>query len=138
MKSIVKTFIAIMALATSSAFAQKSSIDSPHNYKRPVFQQRKALAESNAIQVSSQSNYKIQNNLSSVHNYKRQGVANFTTESALVISKPSSNPMLLNPILSSSNYKSHFHTTEFGRQVAIRDMQTKQMQSKDTTITSTK
>jgi hypothetical protein len=134
----MKTFLAIMAMGAGSVYAQKSSIDSPHNYKRPVFQQHKALTKSNAIQISSQSDYKIQNNLSSVHNYKRQGTANFAFESALVISRPSSSPMQLNPILSSSNYKSHFHTTEFGRLIALRNIQSKLMQSKGKTITSTK
>jgi hypothetical protein len=140
MKNFVKTFLAVMALGSGSVYAQKSSIDSPHNYKRPVFQQRKALTESNALQISSQSSYKIQNNLSSVHNYKRQGTSNFATESALVISKPIVEPTLLNPLISPNHYKANFQSTEFGKQFAIRNMRLKQKPldeiAKDSTLTS--
>jgi len=120
MKNFIKYAFAFIALSSGSVYAQKSSIDSPHNYKRPVFQQRKALAESNSVTVFSQSSHQIKNNISSVHNYKRQGRVDFTSEAALAVQMPT-NSINFNPLLSSSNYKAHFTTTEFGKQIANKE-----------------
>ena len=111
MKNLIKYIIALIALGSNSVFAQKSSIDSPHNYKRPVFQQRKAMNESNGIVGFSQiSSYKFKNNIGSVHNYKRQGLNNFASESAFVLAIPSKNEVVFDPLLSPNNYKAHFIT----------------------------
>lgn len=119
MKNFIKYAFAFIAFSSGSVYAQKSSIDSPHNYKRPVFQQRKALAESNNVTIYSQPSHQIQNNISSVHNYKRQGRVDFTSEAALAVQMPT-NPITFNPLLSSNNYKAHFTTTEFGKQIASK------------------
>lgn len=120
MKTFVKYVFAFVALGSVSAYAQKSSIDSPHNYKRPVFQQRKALSESKNVTVFKQPTNQIKNDISSVHNYKRQGVVNFASEASLVIEMPATEPASLNPLLSSNHYKSQFQTTEYSRQMAIK------------------
>lgn len=120
MKNFIKYAFAFIAISSSSVYAQKSSIDSPHNYKRPVFQQRKALTESNSVTIYSQPSHQIQNNISSVHNYKRQGRVDFTSEAALAIQMPT-NPITFNPLVSSNNYKAHFTTTEFGKQIASKE-----------------
>ncbi len=112
-------------LVFSSAYAQKSSIDSPHNYKRPVFQQRKALAETNNVMIFSQPSHQIQNNSSSVHNYKRQGRVDFTLEAALAVQMPT-NPITFNPLLASNHYKAHFTATEFGKQIASKEINNNQ------------
>lgn len=120
MKNFIKYAFVFIAFGSGSVYAQKSSIDSPHNYKRPVFQQRKALAESNNVTIFSQSSHQIKNDISSVHNYKRQGLADFTSEAALAVQMPT-NPITFNLLLSSNNYKAHFTTTEFGKQVASKE-----------------
>lgn len=123
MKNFIKYAFAFIALSSGSVYAQKSSIDSPHNYKRPVFQQRKALAESNNVTIYSQPSHQIKN--SSVHNYKRQGRVDFSSEAALAVQIPT-NPITFNPLLSSNNYKGHFTTTEFGKQVASKETNSNQ------------
>ncbi|MFN3489429.1 MAG: hypothetical protein ACK4YV_09855 [Emticicia sp.] len=125
MKNFIKYMFALIALSSVSVYAQKSSIDSPHNYKRPVFQQRKALAESNNVTVFSQPLNQIKNNISSVHNYKRQGRIDFRTEAALAVQMPAT-AITFNPLLSSNNYKSHFTTTEFGKQIASKGISSNQ------------
>lgn len=120
MKNFIRYAFAFLALSSGSVYAQKSSIDSPHNYKRPVFQQRKALAESNSVTIYSQPSHQIKNDISSVHNYKRQGRVDFTSEAALAVQVPT-NPITFNPLLASNNYKAHFTTTEFGKQVVSKE-----------------
>ncbi len=125
MKNFIKYAFAFLAMASSSVYAQKASIDSPHNYKRPVFQQRKVFAESNSVTIYSQSSHQIKNSISSVHNYKRQGFVDFTSEAALALQIPT-NPTTFNPLRSSNNYKSHFITTDFGKQIAAKEVNTHQ------------
>ncbi len=120
MKTFVKYVFAFVALGSVSAYAQKSSIDSPHNYKRPVFQQRKALAESKNVTVFSQPSHKIKNDISSVHNYKRQGSVDFASEATLVVQMPATEPITLNPLLSANHYKSQFKATEYSTQMALK------------------
>ncbi len=90
MKNFIKYIIILIVLGFRTAHAQKSSLDSPHNYKRPVFQQRKAMQENKGGVTFGQnsSDYSFKNNISSVHNYKRQGVNDFASESAFVINMP--------------------------------------------------
>lgn len=125
MNSFIKYAFAFLAFSSGSVYAQKSSIDSPHNYKRPVFQQRKAWAESNNVTVFSQPWHQIQNNISSVHNYKRQGGVDFISEAALAVQMPT-NPITFNPLLASNHYKAHFTTTEFGKQIASKEINSNQ------------
>ena len=125
MKNFIKYAFALITLSSSSVYAQKSSIDSPHNYKRPVFQQRKALAESNSVTIYSQPSHQIKNDISSVHNYKRQGRVDFTSEAALAVQIPT-NAIIFNPLVSSNNYKAHFTTTEFGKQIASKETNSNQ------------
>ena len=132
MKNLIKYFFAFIALSSTSVYAQKSSLESPHNYKRPVFQQRKALAESNNLTILSRPSNQIKNDISSAHNYKRQGRIDFASEAALALVIPVS-PINFNPLLSSNYYKSHFATTEFGRQVISK----KEMDNNQTTINKT-
>ena len=120
MKTFVKYVFAFVALGCGSVYAQKSSIDSPHNYKRPVFQQRKALSESKNVTVMSQSSHQIKNDISSVHNYKRQGIVDFTSEAALVVEMPATEPTTLNPLLSANHYKSQSRITEYSPQMATK------------------
>ena len=121
MKNLIKSLFIVVLMISTSTFAQKSSIDSPHNYKRPVFQQRKALAESNAITAPIQANYQIQNNIRSAHNYKRQGTVDFVSESILVFSVSAKPEITMNPVLSSNHYKGHFQSTLYGKQVASKN-----------------
>jgi hypothetical protein len=125
MKNFIIYAFGFIAISSSSVYAQKSSIDSPHNYKRPVFQQGKALTESNATTIFSQPSHQIKNNISSVHNYKRQGIVDFTSEAALT-EQLSINFTTFNPLLSLNNYKAHFMTTEFGKQIASKKTNVKQ------------
>jgi hypothetical protein len=110
MRNFIKYGFAFMVLNLGSVYAQKSTIDSPHNYKRPVFQQRKSLIESNSVTVFSQSSHQIKNDISSVHNYKRQGRADFIAEAAIIVQMPAKT-IGLNPLLSLDNYKAIFKTT---------------------------
>ena len=125
MKNFIKYAFTFLVLGSSSVHAQKSSIDSPHNYKRPVFQQHKTLTESNHVIIYSQPSHQIKNDISSVHNYKRQGRVDFTSEAALVVQIPASR-INFNPLLSSNNYKAHFTTTEFGKQIASKESNSNQ------------
>lgn len=120
MKNFIIYAFAFIAISSISVHAQKSSIDSPHNYKRPVFQQGKALTESNNITIYSQPSNQIKSNISSVHNYKRQGIADFTSEASLAVQLSINSPTF-NPLLSSNNYKAHFTTTEFGKKIASKE-----------------
>ncbi len=119
MKNLIKYFIALVVLGTNTVYAQKPSIDSPHNYKRPVFQQKKVVQQGSRDVVFSQnqSEYQFKNNINSVHNYKRKGVRDFTSELPFTILIPVKNEIAFNPLLSSHNYKAHFVTTEFGKRM---------------------
>lgn len=119
MKTFLMCIFAFIALGVGSVYAQKSSIDSPHNYKRPVFQQRKALSESKNVTVSRQPTYQIKNDISSVHNYKRQGSVDFVSESALVVQMPATKPTTLNPLLSPNHYKSQSQTTKYNQKMVL-------------------
>jgi hypothetical protein len=139
MKNILKYSLVFALFSTAAAFSQKSTLDSPHNYKRPVIQQNKVLAESSTVPVPLNDSFKYQNSISSVHNYKRQGNVDFASESAIVINLPSTQPLFLSPLLSANYYKSQFHKTNLGKQTlqnyvsSTRLVQnTNQQQSRDT------
>jgi hypothetical protein len=134
MKNFLNFILAFMAIGLSAAFAQKSSIDSPHNYKRPVFQQQKAMNQTKNMLSLSQSSNKIQNNIRSVHNYKRQKSVDFSSEVSLVVALPTSRTVVLNPLVSSGNYKSHFTATEFGQQVASKNQNNTQISINQSSI----
>lgn len=103
MKNFKIFVFAFISIGFNSVYAQKSSIDSWHNYKRTAFQQVKALNESNNMTIFSKPSHQIKNNISSMHNYKRQGIVDFTSEAALVV-QIFINPTTFNPLLSSNNY----------------------------------
>ncbi len=119
MKNLIKYFTMVMVLGSGATHAQNSSIDSKHNYKRPVFQQKAAIQSSNGITVFSQSKsaYQVKNNIHSVHNYKRKGVRDFASESVFVVEMPIKNETAFNPLLSSHNYKLHFLGTKSGKRL---------------------
>ena len=119
MKNLIKYIITVLVLGSGAAYAQKSSIDSKHNYKRPVFQQKTAIQSSNGVTIFSQSQsaYQVKNNIHSVHNYKRKGIRDFASESAFVVAMPIKNETAFNPLLSSHNYKLHFLGTKFGKRM---------------------
>jgi hypothetical protein len=135
MKTLIKYVLALLTVSSFSVQAQQSSLDSPHNYKRPVFQQNKALKESNKAVMVSQSDYKIQNNINSVHNYKRQGVTtNFASETPFMINMPTAKSFHLNPLLASNHYKFHFRHTNLGKSI----VQKEQQMTTQTTMNETK
>lgn len=119
MKSLINSFIAVVVLGTSSVFAQSASINSPHNYKRPVSQ--KAVESSNTLVVSSDERpvpLKLQNNVMSAHNYKRQGSTNFEQEATLVLSTPVVGTAPQNPLMLPNHYKSQFKQAQVEKRVA--------------------
>lgn len=118
MKSVIYTAIAV-AISALSVLAQTSSINSPHNYKRPVSQ--KAPQSPNAIVVTSNERsapLKLENNVTSVHNYKRQGSANFEQEAVLVMNVPTIGITPQNPLMLPNHYKSHFKPIQVEERVA--------------------
>ncbi len=119
MKSLIHSVIAVVVLGTSSVLAQSASINSPHNYKRPVSQ--KAAESSNTLVVSSNERpvpLKLQNNVMSAHNYKRQGSTNFEQEATLVLGTPVIGPAPQNPLMLPNHYKNQFKQAQVEKQVA--------------------
>jgi hypothetical protein len=108
MKSFIHSCVAVVLLSTSAALAQRASIDSPHNYKRPVSQQRTTQSQP-ALTVPSNERIvplQLQNNVASVHNYKRQRSVNFHREATVVMSVPVIGIEPQNPLLLPNHYKS--------------------------------
>lgn len=105
MKTFVHTLIAFVFLGSTVAIAQ-SSLNSPHNYKRPV-SQKVAKSESSLVVSTEERSVplNLQNNVASAHNYKRQGGANVAQEATIVLSTPVIGPAPQNPFLSPNHYK---------------------------------
>ncbi len=121
MKSFIHSCIAFVLLGTSTVLAQKSSIDSPHNYKRPVSQ--RATQSQTVLTVPSNERIvplKLQNNVTSVHNYKRQGSVNFQQEATVVMSVPVIGIEPQNPLLFPNHYKSHVKPALTEERVALK------------------
>jgi len=108
MKSLFQTSAFIALLSCSSVFAQQTSIDSPHNYKRPVSQQSSQPSNRFTVVPKNQVSYKQQQPINSLHHYKKQHNQNFASESKLSFKTQSGvlNPM--NPVLVPNHYKFHF------------------------------
>jgi hypothetical protein len=100
MKKFITSFAIISVLGLGTVAAQ---IDSPHNYKRLAVPQKPK-----AGLTVNQGNF--QNNINSVHNYKRQNPQNIASESSLVLNVPVLKAPILNPLLSPNHYKAHFKT----------------------------
>lgn len=118
MKPVIYTAIAV-AISSLSVLAQTSSINSPHNYKRPVSQ--KATETPSAVVVTSKERpvpLKLQNNVASVHNYKRQGNLGFEQEATLVLNTPVIGPVPQNPLMLPNHYKSQFKQGQVEKRVA--------------------
>jgi hypothetical protein len=121
MKSFIHSCIAVVLLGTSTVLAQKASIDSPHNYKRPVSQ--RTTQSQTALTVPSDERavpLRLQNNVASVHNYKRQGSVNFHREATVVMSVPVIGIEPQNPLLFPNHYKSHVKPAPVEERVALK------------------
>lgn len=121
MKSFIHSCMAVVLFSTSTVLAQRASIDSPHNYKRPVSQ--RATQSQTALTVPSNERVvplKLQNNVTSVHNYKRQGSVNFHQEATVVMSVPVIGIEHQNPLLFPNHYKSHMKPIMVQERVALK------------------
>ncbi len=122
MKSFVHSCIAVVLLTSSSVLAQSASIHSPHNYKRPVSQRAPQSQASLVVPANERPvPLKLQNNLTSVHNYKRQGTASFGQEATVVMSVPTIGIEPQNPLVLPNHYKSHAKPTSVEVQVARKN-----------------
>lgn len=122
MKSFVQSCIAVILLSSTSVLAQSASINSPHNYKRPVSQ--RAPQSQSALVVPSNERpvpLKLQNNLTSVHNYKRQGTTSFAQEATVVMSVPTIGIESQNPLMLPNHYKSHAKPAPVEVQIARKN-----------------
>lgn len=104
MKSFITTIAAVALLGTTSVMAQ---LNSPHNYKRPV-SQKSTTKSANIVVEDRVAPLKLNNNVASVHNYKRQGSANFQQESIVALSAPVIGNSPQNPTALPNYYKSQF------------------------------
>jgi len=116
MKKFLASVFGAVLLSSAVSIAQRSSVDSPHNYKRPVSQKVKVSVpdESQARIVP----LKLQSNINSVHNYKRQGSVSFAQESVLAVDVPPLNTQLLNPLTMQNHYKGHFEPIKVEQRAA--------------------
>lgn len=115
MKNILKMSAMLCLMSSGVALAQHSNLDSPHNYKRQNPQSKQELHNSKTtVEVPAEVN-KNSFTVNSVHNYKRQGVVNISSESN-IITEHTSQPMGSNPQASSANYKRNNTSTKVGKQ----------------------
>lgn len=119
MKKVVNTLIGVLVISASSVFGQSASINSPHNYKRPVSQQ-KVKSESTLSIVGEERvvPLALKNNIASVHNYKRQGSARFEQEAVIVRTTSPVGLAPQNPFLMPNNYKSQFRPVKTEQRIA--------------------
>ncbi|AXE17552.1 hypothetical protein DR864_07310 [Runella rosea] len=125
MKSFIQSFIVLILLGSSSVLAQNSSINSPHNYKRPVSQ--KAPESASSLVVSSNERVmplELKNNVQSAHNYKRQGKTNFAQEATVVMSVPTIGLEPQNPLVLPNHYKSQAKPAQVDERVARKAKKT--------------
>jgi hypothetical protein len=116
----MKSFIQISALVllgTVTSLAQNS----PHNYKRPVNQQNTSEIAGVKIEQTTSEKYKVQPLNASVHNYKRQGSVDMSTEAKFAFAAPKIQPPVLNPLSSPNHYKLHFQPTSSNNKVAVKN-----------------
>ncbi|WP_428658084.1 hypothetical protein [Runella sp.] len=126
MKSFVQSCIAVILLSSSSVLAQSASVNSPHNYKRPV-SQRAPQSQAALVVASSERPVplKLQNNAMSVHNYKRQGAMNFAQEATVAVSVPTIGIEPQNPFVLPNHYKSHAKPAPVEMQIARKNEKSK-------------
>ena len=119
MKKVVNTLIGVLVISASSVFGQSASINSPHNYKRPVSQQ-KVQSESTLSIVGEERvvPLALKNNIASVHNYKRQGSARFEQEAVVVRATSPVGVAPQNPFLMPNYYKSQFRPMKVEQRIA--------------------
>ena len=118
MKSFITTIAAVALLGTTSVMAQ---LNSPHNYKRPVSQKSTTKSANIVVEVEDRvAPLKLNNNVASVHNYKRQGSANFQQESIVALSAPVIGNSPQNPTALPNYYKSQFKPTVSENRSAIK------------------
>ncbi|MFN8347970.1 MAG: hypothetical protein U0X91_23395 [Spirosomataceae bacterium] len=126
MKLIVHSYIGIILLSSLSVMAQRSSIDSPHNYKRPESQrtaQNRHQTEATMVVNERIVPLELQNNRMSAHNYKRQGSRSFRQEATVVRNVPVAGSHPQNPLLMPGHYKSQFNAKPVEVRVARRKEQ---------------
>ncbi|MEZ4904602.1 MAG: hypothetical protein R2822_24070 [Spirosomataceae bacterium] len=116
MKKFISSILTITLLGTTVSVAQRASVDSPHNYKRPVSQKTKSATTEERIDRVAP--LKLQNNVMSVHNYKRQGSTSFAQESIVAVNVPPLNVQPLNPLLIQHHYKGHFEPIKVEQRAA--------------------
>jgi hypothetical protein len=119
MKKVVNILIGVFVLSAGSVLAQSASVNSPHNYKRPISQQKvqsqstlSVLPEERAVPLA------LKNNIASVHNYKRQGSARFEQEAVVVRATSPVGVAPQNPFLMPNYYKSQFRPTKVEQRMA--------------------
>lgn len=127
MKALIQSVLAVSLLSATAVFAQNVGLNSPNNYKRPVFQQNQNPQGGVVVQRG-----QFQNNLNSVHNYKRQGSTNTALESSLVLNVPVLPPPTLNPLLLPGHYKVHFRPLGVVQELAQRKPQVQGQKSNTT------
>ena len=119
MKKFMQSFWMVSALSVTVVLAQNVTLNSPNNYKRPVFQQKQNTQSGVVVQ-----RLQSESNLGSVHNYKRQGSINVLSESSsLALNAPVLSPPTLNPLLQPGHYKLQFRPLGAAKVVAQREPQ---------------
>lgn len=118
MKKFISSIFAITFLSSVAVVAQNASINSPHNYKRPVSQKAKPTSTTITNEETRIAPLKLENSVSSVHNYKRQGSTSFAPEATVAVSVPVLNVSPLNPLLMPHHYKGHFEPIKVEHRVA--------------------
>ena len=116
MQSFITTIAAVALLGTTSVIAQ---LNSPHNYNRPV-SQKSTTKSANIVVEDRVAPLKLNNNVASVHNYKRQGSVNFQQESIVALSAPVIGNSPQNPTALPNYYKSQFKPTVSENRSAIK------------------
>lgn len=108
----MKSFISSVAVAIviASITPVLAQIDSPHNYKRPVTQKSTQVAPEIVVEERV-APLKLNNNVTSVHNYKRQGSVSFQQEAIVALSAPVIGNSPQNPTALPNYYKSQFKPT---------------------------
>ena len=109
MKKGVNILIGVIVFSAGSVLAQSASINSPHNYKHPVSQQK--VASQTTLSVVPEERIvplALKNNITSVHNYKRQGSVRFEQEAVVVKTASPIGVAPQNPFLMPNYYKSQF------------------------------
>ncbi|AYQ31316.1 hypothetical protein [Runella sp. SP2] len=120
MKSIITLIASVVTLSATTAFAQ---LNSSHNYKRPVSQQ-KVATDAQIVVNERIAPLKLNNNVASVHNYKRQGSVGFEQEAIVALSAPVIGNTPQNPMLLPNYYKGHAKPVGVENRNAMKSIKT--------------